>query len=94
MNYYQQIQQALLVNGATLRQSNFAVILTLMIQNLMPNADGTLTISDPSGANCTALKGNKAGGVPTKVTVLKAQRSFTKSNGTQWATGESLIIWE
>jgi len=94
MNYYQQIQQALLLNGATLRQSNFAVILTLMVQGLLPNPDGTVTLTDPSGAPMTALKGSKAGQVPSKLTVLKAQKAFTKSNGTQWALGESMIIWE
>lgn len=94
MNYYFQIQQALLAANAVLRQSNFSVILTLAIQGLLPNADGTVTITDASGATFTALKGSKAGQVPTKVTVLKCTKDFKKSNGTEWKTGESFIIWE
>lgn len=94
MNYYQQIQQALLAANAFLRQSNFAVILTLAIQGILPNPDGTVTITDPSGATFTALKGTKAGSIPSKLTILKCTRDFKKSNGTEWKTGESFIIWE
>ena len=96
MNYYQLIQQALIANQAMLRTSNFIVIYTMAVSGLQPSPDGKLTIVDLANPanNFDALKGTKAGQVPTKVTVLKCQRDFTKSNGTAWKAGEAFIIWE